>query len=192
MPAAWRSLVAALGASLLLAACQAETAPVKSERPVQVQRVAFETGDNENDLSNVDLFGIGGRHSVSQYMGENPAVDLAVGVLYQTLEIGTNDFDNPFVDTSALTVQLQGSKRMPIGFATFEPYGGVAYESLDLDVEYADANGDPVAISMEGENSFRFTLGAGLNFAAGQVWADYNFSDTSNFSFGLALGNVGR
>lgn len=44
VPAAWRSLVAVLGASLLLAACQAETAPVKSERPVQVQRVAFETG----------------------------------------------------------------------------------------------------------------------------------------------------
>jgi RND family efflux transporter MFP subunit len=44
VPAAWRSLVVALGASLLLAACQAETAPVKSERPVQVQRVAFETG----------------------------------------------------------------------------------------------------------------------------------------------------
>src|SRR5262245_48847911 len=44
VPAAWRSLLAALGASLLLAACQAETAPAKSERPVQVQRVAFETG----------------------------------------------------------------------------------------------------------------------------------------------------
>lgn len=44
VPAAWRSLITALGASLLLAACQAETAPVKLERPVQVQRVAFETG----------------------------------------------------------------------------------------------------------------------------------------------------
>ena len=45
VPAAWRSLVAALGAALLLAGCQAETAPApKSERPVQVQRVAFETG----------------------------------------------------------------------------------------------------------------------------------------------------
>jgi len=155
-----------------------------------VRWAAFETGDN--DLGNVDMFGIGGRHSVSQYFGENPPLDVAVGVLYQQLEIGENDFGNPFVDTSALTVQLQGSRRMPVGFMTFEPYGGVAYESLDLDVEYADSNDEAVAVSMEGENSFRFTIGAGLNFAAGQVWADYNFSDTSNFTFGLALGNVGR
>ena len=157
-----------------------------------VRWIAFSTGDNENDLSNVEMFGIGGRHSVSQYFGETPPLDVAVGVLYQQLEIGENDFGNPFVDTSALTLQLQGSRRMPVGFLTFEPYGGVAYESLDLDVEYADTNDQAVAVSMEGENSFRFTLGAGLNFSAGQVWADYNFSDTSNFSFGLALGNVGR
>ena len=155
-----------------------------------VRWAAFETGDN--DLGNVDMFGIGGRHSVSQYFGENPPLDVAVGVLYQQLEIGENDFGNPFVDTSALTVQLQGSRRIPVGFMTFEPYGGVAYESLDLDVDYADSNDEAVAVSMEGENSFRFTIGAGLNFAAGQVWADYNFSDTSNFTFGLALGNVGR
>jgi hypothetical protein len=45
---------------------------------------------------------------------------------------------------------------------------------------------------VEGENSFRFTLGAGINFVAGQLWADYSFADTANFSFGLALGNLGR
>jgi hypothetical protein len=38
----------------------------------------------------------------------------------------------------------------------------------------------------------RFTIGAGFNFVAGHLWADYNFADTDNFSFGLALGNVGH
>lgn len=155
-----------------------------------IRWIAAETGDN--DLGKVDMFGIGGRHSISQYMGEAPALDIAVGVMYQDLDLGENDFGSPFVDTSALLVNVQGSKRLPVGFATFEPYGSVGWEKLDVDVEYADVDGDPVAVVMEGENNFRFTIGAGLNFVAGQVWADYSFSNTSNFSFGLALGNLGR
>lgn len=41
----WLSRLAVLVGALMLAACQAETAPApKAERPVQVQRVAFQTG----------------------------------------------------------------------------------------------------------------------------------------------------
>jgi hypothetical protein len=41
----WRSPLFMLIAALVLAGCQAETAPLaKIERPVQVQRVAFENG----------------------------------------------------------------------------------------------------------------------------------------------------
>ncbi len=152
----------------------------------------FNSDSADPDVGSVSLFGIGGRYNVSQHFGETSPLDVSVGLMWQTLEVGENDFGNPFVDSSALTMQVQGSKRLPVGFATFEPYGIMGYESLDLDVEYADENGDPVAVSLEGDNSFRFTLGAGFNFVAGQVWADYSFADTNNFSFGLALGNLGR
>jgi hypothetical protein len=155
-----------------------------------VRWVAFDQGDA--DIGSVDLFGIGGRHSISQYMGETPPLDLAVGLLWQSFDLGDNDFGNSFASSSALSIQAQGSKRMPVGFATFEPYGVVAYESVDVDLEYADVDGNPTNVSLEGENTMRFTIGAGLNFVAGHVWADYSFANTNNFSFGLALGNVGR
>ena len=47
-------LLAATAAALMLAGCQAETAPVqRSERPVQVQRVTFETQDTTRDFVGV-------------------------------------------------------------------------------------------------------------------------------------------
>jgi RND family efflux transporter MFP subunit len=57
VPAARRSLAAlgaTLGAALMLAGCQAETAPApKAERPVQVQRVAFENGATAREFVGV-------------------------------------------------------------------------------------------------------------------------------------------
>ena len=150
-----------------------------------IRWIAFESGDA--DVGKIDLFGIGGRHSISQYMGETPPVDLAVGVLWQTFDVGDN-----FVSTDALAIQLQASKRAPIGFMTLEPYTALGWEKLDADVTYDGPGGVPEDITLEGSNDIRFTLGAGLNFVAGQVWADYSFASVNNFSFGLALGNVGH
>lgn len=152
--------------------------------------VAYESGDA--DIGKIELFGIGGRHSLSQYTKAAPIVDLAIGALWQTFHVGENGSGGAFCKTDALSIHLQASKRAPAGFVTFEPFASVAWERIDVDIAYEDTNGDPVEIELEGENPFRFTIGAGINFAAGQLWADYSFANTSNFSFGLALGNIGH
>jgi hypothetical protein len=152
--------------------------------------VAYETGDA--DIGKVELFGIGGRHSLSQYTAKAPVVDLAIGAVWQTFHVGENERGGVFCKTDALSIHLQASKRVPAGFATFEPYGGVAWERMRVDIAYEDSNAEPVDIAMEGENPFRFTVGAGLNFVAGHLWLDYSMANTSVFSFGLALGNIGR
>jgi len=152
--------------------------------------VAYDQADS--DLGKISLFGIGGRHSISQYFGDKPMFDLAVGVMYQTFKIGENDRGGDFTSTTAFSMQAQVSKNLPVGFMTLVPYGGLAWEKLDVDLSYEDDNGAPVDVALEGDNDMRFTVGAGLNFVAGQLFADYSFASTNNFSFGLALGNVGR
>ncbi len=152
--------------------------------------VAYETGDS--DVGKVAMFGIGGRHSISQYMGEAPPVDLTAGIMWQTFSVGENPSGGDFVSTDAFSAQVQASRRAPVGFMTLEPYAALAYETLSVDVAYDDGNGNAQSVSMEADNTMRFTLGAGLNFVAGQLWADYSFANTSSFSFGLALGNVAR
>jgi hypothetical protein len=155
-----------------------------------VRWIAFEQGDA--DIGDISLFGIGGRHFLSQYMGEKPLLDLAIGALWQSFSVGENDAGDDFCSSDALSIQLQASKRAPVGFLVFEPYASVAWEQLSVDLAYEDANGNPVEVSLDGENDVRFTVGAGFNFVAGHLWADYSFANTNNFSFGLALGNVGR
>ncbi len=155
-----------------------------------VRWIAFEQSDA--DIGKVDLFGIGGRHSISQYMGEKPLLDLAVGAMWQRVNVGDNGQGGDFVSTEAFSLSLQASKRAPVGFLTFEPYAGVAWESFSADISYEDTNGALEDISIDGGNDMRFTVGAGFNFLIGHLWADYNFADTNNFSFGLALGNVGH
>jgi hypothetical protein len=155
-----------------------------------VRWIAFEQSDA--DIGKISLFGIGGRHSISQYMGPKPLLDLAVGAMWQQVNVGDNGHGGEFCSTDAFSLQLQASKRAPVGFLTFEPYAGVAWEKFSADISYDDTNGNPVDISLDGGNDMRFTIGAGFNFVAGHLWADYNFADTDNFSFGLALGNLGH
>jgi len=154
-----------------------------------VRWIAYHQSDS--DVGKVDLFGIGGRHSLSQYLGAKPPLDLSVGAMWQKVSVGASGHSGDFVKSDAFSVQLQASKRAPVGFLSFEPYAGVAWEKFSVDLSYDDTNGNPVDVSLDGSNNMRFTLGAGFNFVVGHLWADYNWADMNNFSFGLALGNVG-
>lgn len=153
-----------------------------------VRWIAFDTGDVE--FGDINLFGIGGRHSISQYL-EAPPVDVSVGLMYQTFDLGENTFGNDFVASTAFSIGAQGSKRFPIGFLTFEPFTSLSFDRFKMDVEYDDAANAKQTVEFDAESTVKWTLGAGFNFVAGHLWGAYNLASTNSFSFGLALGNVG-
>jgi len=127
----------------------------------------------------VTFFGLGVRHSISQYLVEFP-VDIAAGVFWNTIKFGD------LIDMKSIAFGAQASK----SFAVLEVYGGFAYEKSSMDLTYTStAAGTPnVTLSLDGANTFRATVGLGLNLAILHIYGDANFGSVTNFSAGLGFG----
>ena len=152
--------------------------------------LGVESGDVE--LGDVELYGAGLRHNISQYFGDSP-IDLAATGFYQTLSLGKNAAGNDFVSTDAWSIGVNASKDFPFSFMKFTPYGAVAFDSFKTEVDYQTAanSTETQTVSFDAENSVHFTIGAGLNLVAAQIFGQFDYSVRSSFLFGIALGNVG-
>jgi len=148
-----------------------------------------DAGDAE--LGKISLFGIGARHSISQWF--DLPVDVAAGFMYQTFKMGENSGGGDLVATSAYSIGAQASKALPMGFAAIEPYAGFSYDSFQTDLEYkSESSGASLLdVSFERENTAHFTVGVGLNLVAAHAWGQFDLSRQNAFSFGVAFGNLG-
>ena len=138
-----------------------------------------------DDFPEVNLFGVGVRHSISQYLPPLP-LDLAAGVFYQTFSIGD------IMDSKAMAVSAQASKT----FLILTLYGGLQYETADVNLSYTYTGPMPpdesfdrtVSLDLEGENRFRITAGAGLSLGLLHLHTDISFGKVIVVSAGIGLG----
>lgn len=131
-----------------------------------------------NALPKTTLFGIGLRHSVSRYLPDIP-LDIAGGFFYSKVTSGD------IIDFSGLSIGAQAGK----SFSVARLYGGLAWEQSTMHLQYTQSAGSaPVDVELDGENSFRFTLGGGLSFGFFNVFADANFGSITNFTGGIGFG----
>ncbi|MEO8166601.1 MAG: DUF6588 family protein, partial [bacterium] len=127
----------------------------------------------------VSYWGAGVRHSISQYLGDEPPVNLALSVNYSRISVGD------LITITNFGVGPQVSKK----FSIAELYGGIGYEASSMNIKYTPSNGGtPVDITLDGANKFRGTLGLALNLAILHIHADANFGSVTNFSAGLGFG----
>ncbi len=134
----------------------------------------------DNKLPAITLWGLGVRHSISQYFSKSP-VDVAVGGYFNSFTVGD------LMDFKGFAVNAQASKTLSILIL----YGGIAYESSTMGLQYTST--DPllppaVDIEMDGANNVRFTVGAGLSLGILKIFADANFGSITNFSGGIGFG----
>ncbi len=128
-----------------------------------------------------DLFGIGVKHSISQYIPLLP-VDIAVQIMYNKFALDGPDL---LIETSNLAFNAHASR----SFGLVTLYGGLQYESttLDLDYTYKSDIGidEQVKASIDGENGVRLTLGAALRLAVVVLNADINIGSQTALIAGL-------
>ncbi len=130
-----------------------------------------------NALPKITLFGIGVRHSVSQYLEAIP-VDLAAGFMYNSFTLGD------IITVKGYAFTLQGSKELAI----LVLYGGVQFEKSTLTLTYTSTTGGKVDVELEGSNVVRGVIGAGLNLGPIKLFADANFGAITSFSGGIGFG----
>jgi hypothetical protein len=102
-----------------------------------------------------------------------------VGFFRQELDLGD------VIQTDATSFFVAASK----SFAVITAYGGVAFESSNIDVDYTEqTNGTHVAFSLDGKQERRLTLGGTLNLGLQQLNVEMSFGKLATFGAGLMFG----
>ena len=146
--------------------------------------IAFRVGDSE--LGDVMLAGFGIRHSLSQYMGPVPVVDIAASFFWQNFKLGENSNGDDLSRTNTYSLGAQVSKKLG---SILTPFTGLYYNTYKTDIKYtSEAAGEPETVEISFDDGYvQFTLGLELNLWILNAWGEYNLADRSSFSVGLGI-----
>jgi hypothetical protein len=145
--------------------------------------------------SKVGILGFGIKHEISSYFPMLP-VDIAVQILYNNFNYEFDDGDPvnyTKLKSNNFAFNLHASKTFA---GMFIVYSGLQYESSSMDFSYyfEDVNNyyptlgqKKHSLSIDGDNSFRFTLGGAVKLGVFVVNADLNLTTLTTFTTGLSL-----
>jgi hypothetical protein len=143
---------------------------------------------DEEDFPELNLLGIGGRHSISQHFDNFP-VDLSVGVFYSSIDLGSGGDAGVSADYSGLAFGLQASKT----FSVLTIFAGAASDGGTMTLGYTTTNPeetDPdVSVDLDVERKIKFTGGASLKLGPIRLFGDASFGPATTYSAGLRIGS---
>ena len=147
------------------------------------------------DKEKIGLFGFGIKHDISRYIPMIP-VNVAVQILYNQLNFEHNDNEPDKygkITSKNFAINVHASKTF---INLFTVYSGLQYESSSMDFTYYfdDPNNfypalgnQRQSVKIDGENHFRYTLGAAMKLGFFVINTDMNVASFTTFSLGLSL-----
>lgn len=143
-----------------------------------IRYIAFDVGDS--DIGSLSYFGIGGQHSISQYMPALP-VDIAAGFLWQSFEIGD------ILDAKATHMNVTASKQ----YRFFRPYIGLGIDTMQTEAKYDDED-DPdnsFDVTLDRQTDPRLTAGVAATVPYFSVFLEVSSAAATSVALGLSIGN---
>ena len=136
---------------------------------------------SDDDIGKFEMFGIGGQHSISQYLPALP-VDVAAGIMYQNFKLGED-----LLEADALAFNVTGSKRFG-AVISLEPYVGVGMDSFSMKVEYETDDDETTEVEFDRQNDFHLTLGTSINLPGVKLNGEFNMAAVNGFAGGVSFG----
>jgi hypothetical protein len=145
--------------------------------------VRYFTFSEYSEIPDIDLLGLGIRHSFGQYFGVLP-IDLAVGVYYQNFTIGE------IMETGTLAFDALASKR----FGPLTLYGGAQYEYANMNLQYtfsgitSEDDEQTVDLSFRSDNNLRARAGLNLSLGFLHLRGDFSVGNVNVVSAAVGFG----
>lgn len=141
------------------------------------------------DLGQFNFWGIGGMHNPAVWLDKPLPVDVAFGVFYQSMDVGT------VFNSTATQYGVFVSKSFNFLFLGFTPYISVTGETssttITYDYEFDTPTGtekSKIDFSLDGENSGAFTVGGTFKLAILNFSVDYKLANTNTLSASVFFG----
>jgi len=140
------------------------------------------------DYGKVSFFGVGLKHSVSQYIPMCP-VDISVQGVFQQLKLGD------IIESTHTNFNVHASKKISLLILSLTPYVGLGMESSNLKVDYTITgtgnpalDNTPVSFDIKGDNGFRGRVGISTRILLFKLYGDYSFlGDYPGYSAGFMI-----
>lgn len=145
--------------------------------------ILYDTGMSE--LGDLTVWGVGLRHSISQYIERVHPVDLALSVNWQSAEVENEDSQGVLHAQS-----VSASLHSGVALGAMYPYGGLSVDWFDMGVDYRfedDTGLEPFQLDYQYDAAFQLTLGIAYQVRGLAAYGEYNLAAQNSVAVGLSV-----
>jgi len=143
----------------------------------------YDTGVPE--LGDATAWGVGVRHSISQYLPSLHPLDVAVAATYQDARL-QDDGGHSVLQSDVFSASLQTGALL----GAMYPYAGLTASWFHMNARYEfdeDFGLEPFSLDFEYDAAFQATLGIAYRIGGFAAYGEYNWADESSLAAGLSV-----